>query len=154
MREEFPQQIKRFYAPYYEKWKEAAEAVVGKCYTLGQALEMKEMYQRELTAVAEAKRGLRKGENLIDGILSGKSRVRAVEIALGNTWQHPKIPILKPLNIAEAPKNAASALLKASLGEDKYLILSFAYNPIIALRKKFIHRTSKKNLLFHENIIY
>ncbi len=40
---------------------------------------------------------------------------------LGNTWQHPKIPILKPLNIAEAPKNAASALLEASLGEDKYL---------------------------------
>ena len=37
---------------------------------------------------------------------------------IGNTWQHPKIPILKPLNIAEAPKNAASALLGASLGED------------------------------------
>ncbi len=27
---------------------------------------------------------------------------------------------LKSLNIAEAPKNAASALLGASLGEDKY----------------------------------
>ena len=40
----------------------------------------------------------------------------------GNTWQHPKIPILKPINIAEAPKTAASAVLKASLGEDKYLI--------------------------------
>ena len=35
-----------------------------------------------------------------------------------NTWQHPKIPILKPLNIAEAPRNAVSALLKASLGEE------------------------------------
>lgn len=71
-----------FYAPYYGKWKEAAEAVVGKGYTLGQVLEMKEMYQRELAAVAEAKRGLRKEESLIDGILSGKSRVRAVEIAV------------------------------------------------------------------------
>lgn len=49
---------------------------------MGQVLEMKEMYQRELAAVAEAKRGLRKEENLIDGILSGKSRVRAVEIAV------------------------------------------------------------------------
>lgn len=33
-------------------------------------------------------------------------------------WQHPQIPILKSLNIAEAPKTAASAVLKASLGED------------------------------------
>ena len=73
---------------------------------------------------------------------------------LGNTWQHPKIPKSSPSNIAETPENAASALPEASLGEDKYLILSFAYNPIIALWKKFIHRTSKKNLLFHENIIY
>ncbi len=56
--------------------------MVGKGYTLGQVLEMKEMYQRELAAVAEAKRGLRKEESLIDGILSGKSRVRAVEIAV------------------------------------------------------------------------
>ena len=71
-----------FYAPYYEKWKEAAEAVIRKGYTLGQVLEMKEMYQRELAAVAEAKRGLRKEENLINGILSGKSRVRAVEITV------------------------------------------------------------------------
>ncbi len=53
-----------------------------------------------------------------------------------------------------SPQNYAFVVLRASLGEDKYLILSFAYNPIIALRKKFIHRTSKKNLLFHENIIY
>ena len=69
-----------FYAPYYEKWKEAAEAVIRKGYTLGQVLEMKEMYQRELAAVAEAKRGMKKEESLINGILSGKSRVRAVEI--------------------------------------------------------------------------
>lgn len=71
-----------FYAPYYEKWKEAAEAVVRKGYTLGQVLEIKEMYQRELAAAAEAKRRLKKEENLIDGILSGESRVRAVEIAV------------------------------------------------------------------------
>ena len=42
---------------------------------------------------------------------------------LGNTWQHPKIPILKFLNIAEAPKTAAAAVLKASLGEDKYFLI-------------------------------
>ena len=30
------------------------------------------------------------------------------------------LPNLKPLNIAEAPKTAVSAVLKASLGEDKY----------------------------------
>ena len=73
---------------------------------------------------------------------------------MASDWQHPKSPKKEALNIAEAPKTAASAVPEASLGEDKYLILSFAYNPIIALRKKFIHRTSKKNLLFHENIIY
>ncbi len=71
-----------FYAPYYEKWREAAEAVVRKGYTLGQVLDMKEMFQRELAAVAEAKRGLKREENLICGILSGKSRVRAVEITV------------------------------------------------------------------------
>ena len=37
---------------------------------------------------------------------------------LGNTWQHPKSPQNEALNIAEAPKTAASAVLKASLGED------------------------------------
>lgn len=44
---------------------------------------------------------------------------------LGNTWQHPKSPQNEALNIAEAPKNAASALLEASLGEDKYFIYLF-----------------------------
>ena len=39
---------------------------------------------------------------------------------LGNTWQHPPIPILKPVNIAEAPKTASTAVPEASLGEDKY----------------------------------
>ena len=42
---------------------------------------------------------------------------------LRNTWQHPKIPKNSPSNIAEAPKNAASALLEASLGEDKYFLI-------------------------------
>ncbi len=41
---------------------------------------------------------------------------------LGNTWQHPQLPQNEAINIAETPKNAASALLEASLGEDKYLI--------------------------------
>lgn len=55
---------------------------------------------------------------------------------------------------AEAPKTAASAVLKASLGEDKYFILSFDYNPIITFPKKFIHQMDKKILLFQKNIIY
>ena len=40
------------------------------------------------------------------------------DVLLGNIWQHPKIPILKPLNIAETPENAALAFPEASLGED------------------------------------
>ena len=42
---------------------------------------------------------------------------------LGNTWQHPKSPQKEVSNIVEAPKNAASALLGASLGEDKYFLI-------------------------------
>ena len=42
---------------------------------------------------------------------------------LGNTWQHPKLPQKEVLNIVETPKNAASALLGASLGEDKYFLI-------------------------------
>ena len=57
-------------------------------------------------------------------------------------------------NIAETPENAASAFPEASLGEDKYFILSFDYNPIIAVPKKFIHQMDKKILLFQKNIIY
>ena len=95
-----------FYASYYEKWKEAAEAVVRKGYTLGQVLEIKEMYQRELAAVAEAKRGLRKEENLINGILSGKSRVRAVEIAaLEAGAPHKAQEILREADTAENNRN-------------------------------------------------
>ena len=42
---------------------------------------------------------------------------------LGNTWQHPKTPQNEVLNIVKAPKNAASAILGASLGEDKYFLI-------------------------------
>ena len=38
--------------------------------------------------------------------------------ALLRAWQHPKLPQNEAINIAEAPKNAASALPEASLGED------------------------------------
>ena len=34
--------------------------------------------------------------------------------------KHPQIPWKALPNIAEAPKTAASAVMKASLGEDKY----------------------------------
>ena len=42
---------------------------------------------------------------------------------LGNTWQHPKSPQNEVLNIVEAPKIAALAILGASLGEDKYFLI-------------------------------
>lgn len=71
-----------FYAPNYEKWKEAAEAIVQKGYTLGQISEMKESFQAELASVAKAKRELKKEDNLVNGILSERSRVRVVEIAV------------------------------------------------------------------------
>ena len=71
-----------FYAPNYEKWKEAAEILVQKGYTVKQVSEMKEAYQTELASVAKAKRELKKEENLISGILSGRSRVQVMEIAV------------------------------------------------------------------------
>ena len=43
---------------------------------------MKEAYQTELASVAKAKRELKKEENLISGILSGRSRVQVMEIAV------------------------------------------------------------------------
>ena len=51
-----------FYAPNYEKWKEA--------------------YQRELASVAKAKRELKKEENLIGGIFTEGSRVQVMEITV------------------------------------------------------------------------
>ena len=71
-----------FYAPNYEKWKEAAEILVQKGYTIKQVSEMKEAYQRELASVAKAKRELKKEENLIGGILSGRSRTQVMEITV------------------------------------------------------------------------
>ena len=69
-----------FYAPYYEKWKEAAEALIQNGYTIGQITEIKEAFQTELAAIAKAKRELKKEESLINGILSERSRVQTVEI--------------------------------------------------------------------------
>ena len=43
---------------------------------------MKEAYQTELASVAKAKRELKKEENLISGILSGRSRVQVMEITV------------------------------------------------------------------------
>lgn len=69
-----------FYASNYEKWKEAAEILIQKGYTVSQISEMKESFQAELASVAKAKRELKKEENLVNGILSEKSRVQAMEI--------------------------------------------------------------------------
>ena len=71
-----------FYAPNYEKWKEAAEILIQKGYTVSQISEMKESFQEELASVAKAKRELKKEENLVNGILSERSRVRVVKIAV------------------------------------------------------------------------
>ena len=43
---------------------------------------MKEAYQTELASVAKAKRELKKEENLISGILSGRSRAQVMEITV------------------------------------------------------------------------
>ena len=69
-----------FYAFNYEKWKEAAEALIQTGYTIGQITEIKEAFQTELAAVAKAKRELKREESLINGILSERSRVQTVEI--------------------------------------------------------------------------
>lgn len=69
-----------FYAPNYEKWKEAAEILIQKGYTVSQISEMKETFQAEFASVAKAKRELKKEENLVNGILSEKSRIQAMEI--------------------------------------------------------------------------
>ena len=68
-----------FYAPNYERWKEAAEILIGKGYTVNQIIEIKETFQRELATVAKAKRELRKEENLINDIIFEKSKVQVVE---------------------------------------------------------------------------
>ena len=68
-----------FYAPYYEKWKEAVEALAEKGYTTGQLLEMKETVQKQLASVAKTKKELKKEENLINDILYGKCRAQIIE---------------------------------------------------------------------------
>ena len=69
-----------FYASNYEKWKEAAEILVQMGYTISQISEMRETFQAELASVAKAKRELKKEENLLNDILSEKSRVQEMEI--------------------------------------------------------------------------
>lgn len=68
-----------FYAPYYEKWKEAVEALAEKGYTTGQILEMKETVQKQLASVAKTKKELKKEENLINDILYGKCRTQVID---------------------------------------------------------------------------
>ena len=68
-----------FYAPNYERWKEATEILLRKGYTVSQIMEIKETFQRELATVAKVKRELKQEEKLINDILDGNSRVRVVE---------------------------------------------------------------------------
>ena len=67
-----------FYAPYYEKWKEAVEALAEKGYTTGQLLEMKEAVQKQLASVAKTKKELKKEENLINSIFHEKCRTQVI----------------------------------------------------------------------------
>ncbi len=84
-----------FYAPYYEKWKEAVEALAEKGCTIGQLLEMKEMVQNQLASVAKNKKELKKEENLIDSILYGESMTQVIERAI------PKPEVPRTLDISE-----------------------------------------------------
>lgn len=76
-----------FYASYYEKWKEAVEALAEKGYTVGQLLEMKEKVQEQLASVAKSKKEFKKEENLIDSILHGEGRAQVIE----RTMPEPEI---------------------------------------------------------------
>lgn len=77
-----------FYAPYYEKWKEAVEVLSEKGYTVGQLMEMKETVQNQLASVAKSKKEIRKEENLINSILYGERRTQVIE----KTIPEPEIP--------------------------------------------------------------
>lgn len=77
-----------FYAPYYEKWKEAVEALAEKGYTVGQLMEIKETVQNQLASVAKSKKELKKEGNLINNILYGEGRAQAIE----KTMPVPEIP--------------------------------------------------------------
>lgn len=74
-----------FYAPNYEKWKEAVEALTQMGYTAGQVTEIKEAFRTELASVAKARRELKKEETLIDSIFNEKNRVQAIEITAPKT---------------------------------------------------------------------
>lgn len=90
-----------FYAPYYEKWKGAVEALAEKGYTVGQLLEMKEKVQGQLASVAKQKKELKKEGNLIDSILYGESRAQVIE----RTMPEPEISEISDMskqNIKEA----------------------------------------------------
>lgn len=82
IRASYYKQGSTFYAPNYGKWKEAAEILAQKGYTINQILEIKESFQVGLTSVAKAKHELRKEENLVNSILSERSRVQVVEITV------------------------------------------------------------------------
>lgn len=71
-----------FYAPNYERWREAAEILIQKGYTVNQVTEMKETFQRELAEVTKVKRELKKEAKQIDDILFEKSRVQVIEKAV------------------------------------------------------------------------
>lgn len=80
IRASYYKQGSTFYAQNYEKWEEAAEILIQKGYTISQISEMKETFQTELASIAKAKRELKKEENLVNGILSERSRICVVEI--------------------------------------------------------------------------
>lgn len=84
-----------FYAPYYEKWKEAVGALAEKGYTVGQLLEIKETVQNQLASVTKSKKELKKEGNLIDSILYGESRTQVIEKAM----PEPEVP--RTLDIPE-----------------------------------------------------
>lgn len=79
IRASYYKQGSTFYAPNYEKWREAAEILIQKGYTVSQISEMKVTFQAELASVAKAKRELKKEENLVNSILLERNRVQAME---------------------------------------------------------------------------
>lgn len=82
IRASYYEQGSTFYAPNYEKWKATTEILIQKGYTVSQISEMKESFQAELASVAKVKSELKKEENLVNSILSDKSKVQVVEIAV------------------------------------------------------------------------
>ena len=82
IRASYYRQGSTFYATNYEKWKESAEILVQKGYTVNQISEIKETFQAEIASIAKAKRELKKEENLVKDILSEKSKVQTMEIAV------------------------------------------------------------------------